>query len=292
MREIELLVLSDIHLGTYGCHAKELLKYLKSINPSRVVLNGDIVDIWQFNKRYWPQSHMQVIKHMLNWINDGVRVDYITGNHDEMLRKFVGFSMENFQIKNKVLLNLDGKRTWIFHGDVFDVTMRYSKWLCKLGAIGYDSLIAINSVANQVSHRLGRGRISLSKKVKNGVKKAIKYINDFEQTAAEIGMDNGYHTVVCGHIHQPKVRTFHKGASQIEYLNSGDWIENCTALEYSKGNWSVYEYFNDTALHHLDYNLIRSEELSATELFDQMLKEFNGRHEQEEVGQELEVIFA
>ncbi|MBI1183953.1 UDP-2,3-diacylglucosamine diphosphatase [bacterium] len=290
MRDIDLLVISDIHLGTYGCHAKELLKYLKSINPKRVVLNGDIIDIWQFKKRYWPQSHMQVIKHILNWITEGVKVDYVTGNHDELLRKFVGFSMGSFRIKNKVLLDLNGKKTWIFHGDVFDVTMKYSKWLCKLGAVGYDTLIAVNSFVNFILLKFGRNRISLSKKVKNGVKKAIKFIDDFEMTAAEIGIDNGYQNVVCGHIHQPKQKVVRKGGKQINYLNSGDWIENCTALEYTDGNWRLYEYFNDTQLHKVDYELIRLEDLSSDELFNQMLREFSNTDESEKIMEEIEAL--
>jgi UDP-2,3-diacylglucosamine pyrophosphatase LpxH len=277
MRQIDLLVISDIHLGTYGCHAKELLKYLNSISPKRVILNGDIVDIWQFKKRYWPQSHMQVIKHIMGWINDGVKVDYITGNHDELLRKFVGFKMDNFKIRNKVLLDLNGEKTWIFHGDVFDVTMQYSKWLCKLGAVGYDSLIALNSVINWISQKLGRGRISLSKRVKNSVKSAIKYIDDFEKTAADIGIDNGYQTVICGHIHQPKMRNYSNANGSIKYLNTGDWIENCTALEYNNGEWTMYNYFEDELLNSADYDLMRTIELDAEELFNQMLKEFSAK---------------
>ena len=110
-RKIDILVLSDIHLGTYGCHAKELLCYLKSIKPKTVILNGDIIDIWQFSKRYWPKSHMKVIKHLMHWMSKGVKIYYVTGNHDEMLRKFVGFKMGSFKIVNKVILELDNNKT-------------------------------------------------------------------------------------------------------------------------------------------------------------------------------------
>ena len=87
-REVELVIISDTHLGTYGCHAEELLRYLKSIKPKRLILNGDIIDIWQFSKSYWPKSHMQVVKHITGLIAKGTKVTYLTGNHDEMLRKF------------------------------------------------------------------------------------------------------------------------------------------------------------------------------------------------------------
>lgn len=180
-RKLEVVVISDIHLGTYGCHAGELISYLKSIQPEVLILNGDIIDIWQFNKSYWPESHMQVIKVLTGFLAQGVKVYYITGNHDEMLRKFVGFKMGSLEIVNKVVLSLDGKKTWIFHGDVFDVTMQNSKWLAKLGAKGYDTLILINRMFNYISQRMGRGKLSLSKKIKNSVKSAVKFINDFEQ---------------------------------------------------------------------------------------------------------------
>ncbi|HEY5464748.1 MAG TPA: UDP-2,3-diacylglucosamine diphosphatase, partial [Hanamia sp.] len=151
-RRIEILVISDVHLGTYGCQAKQLLSYLKSISPKTVILNGDIIDIWQFSKRYWPKSHMKVVKHFMNWIGKGVKIYYITGNHDEMLRKFTGLKMGSLRIVNKVVLPLSNNKTaWFFHGDVFDVTMQHSKWLAKLGAIGYDTLILINTFANFIS---------------------------------------------------------------------------------------------------------------------------------------------
>jgi UDP-2,3-diacylglucosamine pyrophosphatase LpxH len=147
-REVELVIISDVHLGTYGCHAEELLRYLKSIKPKRIILNGDIIDMWQFSKRYWPKSHMQVIKHVTNLIAKGVKVTYLTGNHDEMLRRFAGFKMGSFEIANKKVVTLNGKSAWIFHGDVFDVTMQHSKWLAHLGAMGYDALILINRFVN------------------------------------------------------------------------------------------------------------------------------------------------
>ena len=98
-RNLELVVISDVHLGTYGCHAKELLSYLKSINPAIIILNGDIIDIWQFSKRYWPKSHMKVLKYFMGWISEGKEIYYITGNHDEMFRKFVDFNIGTFSIK-------------------------------------------------------------------------------------------------------------------------------------------------------------------------------------------------
>lgn len=253
-----MVVISDVHLGTYGCHATALLQYLNSIEPGLIVLNGDIIDIWQFRKRYWPKSHMLVIKKIFEFLSAGVPVYYLTGNHDEMLRRFSGLQLGNFYLKDKLVIELDGKKAWLFHGDVFDVTMRYSKWLAKLGAIGYDTLILINSFVNWVSERMGRGKISLSKKIKDSVKTAVKYINDFEKVAAELAIDNQYAYVVCGHIHQPAQRIITNQKGSTVYLNSGDWIENLTSLEYHDGAWQVYYHKSE------EYAAVPIEELSRT----------------------------
>ena len=241
-RDVDLVIISDIHLGTYGCHAKELLQYLQSINPKAIVLNGDIIDIWQFSKSYWPQSHMKVVRRLMKYIAANIPVYYLTGNHDEMLRKFADMSVGSFQLQNKLILNLDGHKAWIFHGDVFDVTMQNSKWLAKLGAIGYDTLILINSFTNWLLTILGREKMSFSKRIKAHFKDAVKFINNFENTAAELAIENGYSYVVCGHIHQPEIKTISTHKGEVLYLNSGDWVENLTALEYHEGQWEIFKY--------------------------------------------------
>ena len=275
-RRLDILVLSDIHLGTYGCHAKELLHYLKTVKPKTVILNGDIIDIWQFSKRYWPKAHMKVIKHLMHWMSKGVKIYYVTGNHDEMLRKFAGFKMGSLKIVNKVILDLDNdKKAWFFHGDVFDVTMQHSKWLAKLGAVGYDTLILINRFANFISEKIfKKGKLSLSKKIKNSVKSAVKFINSFEQTAADIAISNNYHYVVCGHIHQPEIRAIENEHGKTIYLNSGDWIENLTALEYVNSEWKIYK-FDEAELLQMNTTAAEDEELDNSKLFDNMVEEFN-----------------
>ncbi|MBC6110584.1 UDP-2,3-diacylglucosamine diphosphatase [Pedobacter fastidiosus] len=241
-RNVDVVVISDVHLGTYGCHAKELLKYLKSIKPKRLILNGDIIDIWQFSKSYWPESHMKVIRKLMKFVSEGVEVHYLTGNHDEMLRKFDGMEMGSFHLQNKLILELDGKKAWFFHGDVFDVTMQHSKWLAKLGAVGYDTLILINSFVNWVLKAVGKEKMSFSKKIKAKFKDAVKFINSFEQTAAELAIEKGYQYVVCGHIHQAEKREIISEVGKVTYLNSGDWVESLTALEYNDENWEVFKY--------------------------------------------------
>ncbi|WP_224017280.1 UDP-2,3-diacylglucosamine diphosphatase [Ferruginibacter albus] len=276
-RKIDVAVISDVHLGTYGCRASEVSRYLSTIDPSILVLNGDIIDIWQFSKKYWPAGHMQVIKQITSMLSRGVKVYYVTGNHDEMLRRFENFSIGDFHIVNKLIIHHNNnKRSWIFHGDVFDVTMKYSKWLAKLGAVGYDTLIMINTFINYISKKMGRGKISLSKKIKNSVKSAVKYINSFENTAAEIAIEKGYDYVICGHIHQPCDRKIVTPKGSVQYLNSGDWIENLTALEYADDNWSVYQYQQDNQVKELNdsYYMDEAAYLRTAELFKMMMQDF------------------
>ncbi|MFD2725878.1 UDP-2,3-diacylglucosamine diphosphatase [Hyunsoonleella rubra] len=244
-RKVEIAVISDVHLGTYGCHAKQLLTYLNSINPKKLILNGDIVDIWQFSKRYFPKSHLKVIKKIMDFAADGVEVIYITGNHDEMLRKFSDTTIGNISIVDKLVLDIDGKKGWFFHGDVFDISIQNAKWLAKLGGYGYDLLILLNRMTNWVLSKMGKERYSLSKKIKNGVKGAVKFISDYEKVIAELAIENGYDYVVCGHIHQPKMEIKENKHGKTMYLNSGDWVENFTALEYQFKRWKIYNYSHD-----------------------------------------------
>jgi UDP-2,3-diacylglucosamine pyrophosphatase LpxH len=276
-RKLDIAVISDVHLGTFGCRANELSRYLSTIDPTILILNGDIIDIWQFSKKYWPPGHMQVIKQITSMLSRGIKVYYITGNHDEMLRRFENFSVGDFHIVNKLVIHHgNNTKSWIFHGDVFDVTMQYSKWLAKLGAVGYDMLIGINAFINYISAKIGRGKISLSKKIKHSVKTAVKYINSFEQTAAEIAIEKGYDYVLCGHIHQPCDRMIHTYNGKVNYLNSGDWIENLTALEYSKDKWKVYQYQEDELVRelHTSHYVDEAAYLRTTELFKMMMEDF------------------
>lgn len=210
-------------------------------------------------------------------LSRGVKVYYVTGNHDEMLRRFENFSIGDFQIVNKLVIHHNNNtRSWIFHGDVFDVIMKHSKWLAKLGAVGYDTLIYINSFINYVSKKMGKGKISLSKKIKNSVKSAVKYVNNFEETAADIAIEKGYDHVICGHIHQPANRMINTNKGSVNYLNSGDWIENLTALEYENDNWKIYHYLDDKNVTELTdaYYVDEAAYLRTTELFKMMMEDF------------------
>jgi len=244
-RPLDIAVISDVHLGTYGCHADELLTYLNSIAPKKLILNGDIVDIWQFSKRYFPKSHLKIIKKFINMASKGTEVIYITGNHDELLRRFSDTKMGNFSIVDKLILDLNGQKAWFFHGDVFDLSIQNAKWLARLGGYGYDSLILMNRWVNWCLDKMGKEKYSLSSKIKQSVKSAVKYVQDFEETAASLAIENGYDYVVCGHIHQTKKEIIETPKGRTTYLNSGDWVESLTALEFHFNRWKVYHYQND-----------------------------------------------
>jgi len=272
-REVDVVVISDIHLGAFGCHAKELLAYLRSIKPKLLILNGDIVDIWQFRKSYFPKSHLMVIRYLTGLIAKNTKVVYITGNHDELLRRFVKFNVGSFRLVNKLLIEIGGKKTWIFHGDVFDITMQYSKVLTRLGSTGYDLLILLNNMVNLFLKWMGREKISFAKKVKHSVKKAVSYIGKFEQTAAEIAISKGYSNVICGHIHQPEMRTITTSQGSVTYLNSGDWVENLSSLEFHDGQWKIYSFRDDPSVQGNSNPAEKFETLSHKEIFANLLQE-------------------
>lgn len=250
-RELDMVIISDTHLGTYACHARELLNYLNSIEVKTLILNGDFIDIWRFRKQYFPKEHMQVIQRILKMAANGTRVYYITGNHDDALRRYTDFSSGNIHLRDKLVLQLSGKSYWIFHGDIFDVFSKYSPFITKLGGRSYDYLILLNRFINKIRTFLGWPRMSYSKKVKNRIKRAVRFISDFENTAIRLAARHEYDYVVCGHIHRPHMKTHETSeGKKITYLNSGDWVENLTSLEYQWGRWSVYEYDE------MDYNYV------------------------------------
>ena len=239
-RNLDILVISDLHLGTYGSEADEVLAYLDTIDADKIVINGDFVDIMLFNKRFWPSSHMKVVKYFLDLISQGKEIYYVTGNHDELMRKFLNFKIQNFKIVNQVVLETHEGKVWMFHGDVFDFSIQ-TGWLTKLAGFLYDYMIIFNSWINKkIMRPLGRKRLNFSKTIKSNVKTAVQYFANFEMKAAEVAQKNGYKYVVCGHIHTPKIESFNINGEEVIYMNSGDWLESLSSLEYADNKWSIY----------------------------------------------------
>jgi len=179
----------------------------------------------------------------LNMAVNGTKVYYLTGNHDDVLRKFGEMSLGLIHLRNKLVFQVNGKTHWVFHGDVFDASVQGARWLAKLGGQGYDLLILINRWINKVRQSFGLKPASFSARVKRGVKGAVRFIGDFEDIAIQMAAENGYDNVICGHIHQPQIRdVVAKNGKTVTYMNSGDWVEHLTALECKAGEWQMYHY--------------------------------------------------
>lgn len=244
-RPVKAVIISDLHLGIYGSKAVQVYNYLKSIQPEWLILNGDIFDGWRFSPNYFPADHLRVVRYLLKMAESGVKIVYIPGNHDEIMRRFVGTDFGLLKVVNKFILELNGTSTWIFHGDVFDVVMHHSKWLAKMGARGYGMLTWINRLVNKVLVFFGRNKISLAGKIKDKVKGGSKdEVSKFESTVSGLAIRKGYHYVVCGHIHRPVKKRILTPKGSVTYLNSGDWVDNMTSLEYINDDWQLM-YWND-----------------------------------------------
>ena len=270
-RNLDILVISDLHLGTYGSEADEFLAYLDSINADKIVINGDFVDIMLFNKHFWPSSHMKVIKYFLDLISQGKEIYYVTGNHDELMRKFLNFKIQNFKIVNQIILDTAEGKVWIFHGDVFDFSIQ-TQWVTKLAGFLYDYMIIFNSWINKkIMRPLGRKRLNFSKTIKSNVKTAVQYFANFEIKAAEVAQKNGYKYVVCGHIHTPKIESFNINGEEVIYMNSGDWLESLSSLEYVDNKWSIYMHKRTE----YEYKGVDSRiEMTNKELYKDLIAEF------------------
>ena len=244
-RRIEVAVISDVHLGTSGCHAEELLVYLSSINPRILILNGDIVDFGQFRGEYFPPSHHRVLKKIFSMAANGTEVYYICGNHDEQPRKFTNRSMGNFHVRSKLVLELDGRKAWIFHGDVFDLSARKTTWVARLGGRGYSILQGLNRGVDKMRRWFGMEKVSMAKRIREAVNARKRYSEDFQKTVTDLAIRNQCDYVICGHLHQPKKQWIETGRGKTLYLNSGDWVENLTSLEYNFKRWKLYRYNED-----------------------------------------------
>ena len=245
IRNLKVSVISDVHLATHASKAKVLLKYLKSINPETLVLNGDIIDSWRFSRNYFPKPHLKVIRHFIKMLEKGVKIVYITGNHDEFLRKFNGSEMGNLKIVNQLILELDGEKTWIFHGDIFDHIIHRAKWLAKLGAATYGFLTLLNKALNSLLCSFRMKEIIVYRSIKKWLVKEKQELSQFEKEISKIVSGRSYQTVICGHTHVPKDKWIMDNESGFRYINCGDWVEHFTAAEYETGKWQLFHFVDD-----------------------------------------------
>ncbi|MCM2318025.1 MAG: UDP-2,3-diacylglucosamine diphosphatase [Pseudomonas sp.] len=243
-QSVRTLWISDVHLGTRDCQAERLDAFLKRYAPERVYLVGDIIDGWKLRSGvYWPQSHTNVIRRLINMSRRGTEVIYVTGNHDECLRRYADLVLGNIRLVDEAEhLTADGRRLLVLHGDQFDVITRYHRWLAFLGDSAYEFTLTLNRWLNHWRQRWGYGYWSLSAWLKHKVKGAVSYISEFEEALAHECTKRGFHGVVCGHIHHAEIRR----VGAIEYLNCGDWVESCSALiEHADGRIELYRLAAD-----------------------------------------------
>ena len=228
VRHYRAIWISDIHLGTSGCKADFLLDFLRVNESDQLYLVGDIVDGWQLKRGwYWKQSHNDVVQKVLRKARKGTKVTYIVGNHDEVLREFLGLRFGELLIENEAVHELrDGRRLWVTHGDLFDGVIQYAKWLAYLGDTAYTMALKVNDHFNYLRHKMGMSYWSLSQYLKHRVKNAISFITAFEEALTTEARRRGYDGVVCGHIHRPEIREI----DGTLYCNDGDWVESLSAL--------------------------------------------------------------
>ena len=242
LRKPDVSVISDFHLATMASKAKSLLKYLKSIEPKTLVLNGDIIDSWRFSRNYFPKTHLKVIRQILKMVEKGMKVVYITGNHDDVFRKFNNTQLGNFSIVNQLELNVHGQKIWIFHGDVFDHIIHHSPGLAKLGAAAYGFLTLFNRFINVILKAIGGREMILYKSMKDRITKRKQVLTNFEKAIANAAVSKNADLVICGHTHIPVDKYIHTEKGSVRYINCGDWVEHFSAAECVDGEWSL-NYF-------------------------------------------------
>lgn len=241
---VRTMFLSDIHLGTKGCQAEMLLGFLKHYEADTIYLVGDIIDGWRLRSSwYWPQTHNNVVQKLLKRARKGTRVVYIPGNHDEFARDYVGDNFGGIEIMGTAIHEgLDGNRLLIIHGDHFDLVVRHAPWLAYIGDGAYTLALAINRYLNIVRRRMGLAYWSLSSWAKYKVKKAVNHIGRFEELLSNEARRLDVQGVVCGHIHHA---TMHNDFG-VSYMNTGDWVESCTALvENHDGSYEIIRWADE-----------------------------------------------
>lgn len=236
--------ISDIHLGTKGCSAVELLNFLKHTESETLFLVGDIIDMWQLRKRwYWPAIHNEVVQKILRKSRKGTEVIYIPGNHDETVRDFLPLMVGDIRVEREYeYRTVLGETLLITHGDLYDIITQYHKWLAVLGDVGYTTMLEVSRAFNWTRRKLGMGYWSLSAFLKQRVKEAASFICKFEESLATECKQRSCDGVVAGHIHHAEMRMI----DGVRYLNDGDWVESKTALaEQHDGTFVILSWQDD-----------------------------------------------
>jgi UDP-2,3-diacylglucosamine pyrophosphatase LpxH len=240
MMKYRTIVISDLHLGSTYSRAKDVTDFLSKNKCDTLILNGDIIDGWALKRGgTWNDSHMKCIRKIIKK-SKTTKVYWLRGNHDDFLHEFIPFDFGKILLREDLeYIGLNGKKYLILHGDIFDIFANQMKWLAKIGSIGYDFTLWMNKWYNKYRAFRGLEYFSLSQKIKASVKEATNFIGDFENHMAVHAKSLGCDGVICGHIHKAEIKTI----NDLEYMNSGDWVESNSALvEDMDGNWSLIFY--------------------------------------------------
>jgi UDP-2,3-diacylglucosamine pyrophosphatase LpxH len=240
-RSHRTIFISDTHLGTRGCKADALADFLIHNECDTLFLVGDIVDGWQLKRRwYWNYAQSRVVSEILAKADDGTRVIFVPGNHDEFARAYTGRLFAGIEVANEIVHETaDGRRLLVLHGDRFDGVIACAKWLAHLGDWAYGVALHWNDLLFFARKQLGLPYWSLSAWLKHKVKNAVEYISRFEEAVAAEAARRGVDGVVCGHIHHAEIRRI----GEVLYLNDGDWVESCSALvEDARGNLEILRW--------------------------------------------------
>ncbi|MDN3517703.1 UDP-2,3-diacylglucosamine diphosphatase [Aquisalimonas lutea] len=222
------IFISDAHLGFRGARADYLLEFLEATESEYLYLVGDMLDIWEMQKRvYWPREHALVVRRIMEKAWNGTKVVYLPGNHDEAMRAYNGSVLDQFSMTDQAIhTTADGRRFLVLHGDQFDTVVKCSRLLSMLGSRSYGLLLRANHWVHLVRRVFGFPYWSLAAHVKYRVKNAMAYISNFEEMVAWEATRQHVDGVVCGHIHYAEMRS----VGDVLYCNDGDWVESCTSL--------------------------------------------------------------
>jgi UDP-2,3-diacylglucosamine pyrophosphatase LpxH len=234
MKKWRTIIMSDLHLGSRQSQTNKIIKFLEENESETLILNGDIIDGWALKSGgKWNNNCSKIFRKFMKRSEKGTKVMYIRGNHDDFLKEFIPFTLNNIEIVRKyVHIGADGRSYYCYHGDVLDFVIMEARWLAVIGGWSYDFVIRFNTLYNYIRRWFNLPYHSLANVVKQSVKGVINFVSDFEDNAKSLTKEKGYDVTVCGHIHPPKLTD--------DYMNSGDFCENSTCLvEDFKGKWKI-----------------------------------------------------
>ena len=243
---VRTLFLSDLHLGTRSCRADLILSFLKKYKAETLYLAGDIIDGWALKRRwFWPAEHDNVLKALIQMAKNGTRIIYTPGNHDDFLRSWCGRSFAKIELAEKAIhKTADGRRLLVLHGDQFDKVTKTAPIISRIGDVGYDFLLAVNRIQGHARKFLGLKDWSLSAFIKHKFKQVVNFISEYEDVLVAEAKSGRADGIVCGHIHHAAISDM----QGITYINTGDWVESCTAITESyDGSINLINYLQGTS---------------------------------------------